>query len=97
MNNTYPNRLTTIDGETLMSKPLQPLNFVDEICLAYGLCILDECASRTKMKRMKPSEYPAGLRGNSWKLDLIQVINEALEYAISGRASSKTWRWRAAR
>ena len=26
--NTNPNRLSTIDGETLMGKPLQPLNFV---------------------------------------------------------------------
>lgn len=31
----------------------------------------------------KSGEYQAGLRGNSWKLDLIQAINEALEYATS--------------
>ncbi|MDE6589006.1 MAG: hypothetical protein K2K53_01400, partial [Oscillospiraceae bacterium] len=31
--------------------------------------------------RMKPGEYQAGLRRDSWKLDLIQAINEALEYA----------------
>ena len=55
----------------------------DEICLAHGLCVLDECELRTKKKRMKPGEYQAGLRRDSWKLDLIQAINEALEYSIT--------------
>ena len=40
MNNTYPNRLPTIDGETLMSKPLQPLNFVVDTLISQGLHIL---------------------------------------------------------
>ena len=31
---------------------------------------------------MKPGEYQAGLRSDSWKLDLIHAINDALEYAI---------------
>lgn len=30
---------------------------------------------------MRPGEYQAGLHGDSWKLDLIQAINDALEYA----------------
>ena len=55
----------------------------DQICLAHGLRVLDECDPRKKKKRMKPGEYQAGLRGDSWKLDLIQAINEALEYATS--------------
>ena len=55
----------------------------DEICLAHGLSVLGECDSQKKKKRMKPGEYQAGLRGDSWKLDLIQAINEALEYATS--------------
>ena len=53
----------------------------DEICLAHGLHVLDECELRTKKKRMKPGEDQAGLRHDSWKLNLIQAINEALEYA----------------
>lgn len=40
MNNTNPNRLATIDGETLMSKPLQPLNFVVDTLISQGLHIL---------------------------------------------------------
>jgi len=43
---------------------------------------LDAPEKHTKKKRMKPGEYQAGLRNDSWKLDLIQAINEALEYAV---------------
>ena len=52
-----------------------------EICMAYGLRVLEEPEKYPKKKRMKPGEYQAGLRADSWKLDLIQAINEALEYA----------------
>lgn len=52
----------------------------DEICLAHGLEILSPVKRK---KRMKPGEYQAGLRGTSWKLDLVNAINEALEYADS--------------
>ena len=38
--NTNPNRLSTIDGETLMGKPLQPLNFVVDTLISQGLHIL---------------------------------------------------------
>lgn len=31
---------------------------------------------------MKSGEYQARLRADSWKLDLIQAINEALEFAV---------------
>ncbi len=55
----------------------------DEICLAHGLNVLDACNLQGKKKRMKPGEYQAALRGDSWKLDLIQAINEALEYSIT--------------
>ena len=54
----------------------------DEICAAHGLRILEEPEKYPKKRRMKPGEYQAGLRNDSWKLDLIQVINEALEFAV---------------
>lgn len=54
----------------------------DEICKAYGLRILETPEKYSKKKRMKPGKYQAGLRADSWKLDLIQAINEALEYAV---------------
>ena len=53
----------------------------DKICAAHKLSILPPPVSHAKKKRMTPGEYQAGLRGDSWKLDLIQAINEALEYA----------------
>jgi hypothetical protein len=53
----------------------------DEICAAHGLSVLEQPEKRSKKKRMKPGEYQAGLRSDSWKLDLIHAINEALEYA----------------
>lgn len=40
MKNATPISLNTIDGETLMSKPLQPLNFVVDTLLSQGLHIL---------------------------------------------------------
>ena len=52
----------------------------DEICAAHGLSVLEQPEKSSKKKRMKPGEYQAGLRNDSWKLDLIQAINEALEY-----------------
>ncbi len=40
MKNTTPLSLKTINGETLMSKPLQPMNFVVDTLLSQGLHIL---------------------------------------------------------
>ena len=53
----------------------------DEICMAHGLQVLEPPKKHTRKKQMRPGEYQAGLRGDSWKLDLIQAINNALEYA----------------
>ena len=55
----------------------------DEICAAHGLSVLEQPEKSSKKKRMKPGEYQAGLRDDSWKMDLIHAINEALEYADS--------------
>ena len=60
---------------------LQHRQVNDTICLAHGLSVLEQPEKHGRKKRMKPGEYQAGLRGDSWKMDLIQAINEALEYA----------------
>lgn len=52
----------------------------DEMCIAHGLNVLEPPQKRSRKKQMRPGEYQAGLRGDSWKLDLIHTINEALEY-----------------
>ena len=53
----------------------------DEICLAHGLKILEPPEKHSRKKRIKPGEYQAELRGSSWKLELVNTLNEALEYA----------------
>ena len=83
-NHFVVNSVSCVNGHKLHQSPndlLAHRKVNDEICLAHGLHVLDECELRTKKKRMKPGEYQAGLRRDSWKLDLIQAINEALEYA----------------
>ena len=85
-NHFVVNSVSCADGHKLhqsYSDLLTHRKVNDEICLAHGLSVLGECDSQKKKKRMKPGEYQAGLRGDSWKLDLIQAINEALEYATS--------------
>ncbi len=44
----------------------------DELCLAHGLNVLKTPEKHTNKKRMRPGEYQAGLRGESWKLELIR-------------------------
>ena len=83
-NHFVVNSVSYKDGHKLHQSPndlLTHRKVNDEICLAHGLSVLDECELRSNKKRMKPGEYQAGLHGDSWKLDLIQAINEALEYA----------------
>ncbi|MBD5133638.1 MAG: relaxase/mobilization nuclease domain-containing protein [Clostridiales bacterium] len=85
-NHFVVNSVSCVDGHKLHQSPndlLEHRQVNDEICLAHGLHVLDECELRTKKKRIKPGEYQASLRHDSWKLDLIQAINEALEYSIT--------------
>ena len=51
----------------------------NEICMMRGLQALELPEMHTRKKQMRPGEYQARLRGDSWKLDLIQAINDALE------------------
>ncbi len=84
-NHLVVNSVNCVDGKKLHQNAadLQAhRNVNDEICLKYGLSVLEKAKRHDKKKRMKPSEYQAGLRGESWKLDLIHAINEALEYAF---------------
>lgn len=55
----------------------------DQICLAHDLHVLEPQEKRQKKKRMKPGEYQAALRGESWKFTLIKAIEEALELSLT--------------
>ena len=83
-NHLVVNSVSCVDGKKLHQNKdnlLAHRKASDEICKAHGLSTLENLGKRTRKKRMKPGEYQAGLRGESWKLDLVQAINEALEYA----------------
>lgn len=55
----------------------------DQICLAHGLQVLPPLGKRQRKKRMKPGEYQAAQRGESWKFTLIKAIEEALELSLT--------------
>ena len=83
-NHLVVNSVSCVDGKKLHQNAedlLRHRKSNDEICMAHGLTILEQPEKHSRRKRMKPGEYQAGLRGESRKLDLIQAINETLEYA----------------
>jgi len=49
--------------------------------MKYHLSVLPKPQKRSRKKRMEPGEYQAGLRGESWKLELVFVLNQALHEA----------------
>ena len=83
-NHLVVNSVSCVDGKKLHQSAddlLAHRQANDEICLAHGLNTLERPEKQSRMKRMKPGEYQAGLYADSWKLDLIQTINDVLEYA----------------
>ena len=85
-NHLVVNSVSCVDGKKLHQSAddlLAHRQANDEICQAHGLNILERPEKQSRMKRMKPGEYQAGLYADSWKLDLIQTINDVLEYARS--------------
>ncbi len=84
-NHLVVNSVSCADGRKLHQNTedlIQHRRANDEICLAFGLDVLEQPRKHERKKRMKPGEYQAGIRGESWKMDLIHTINEALEYAM---------------
>lgn len=53
----------------------------DELCIQYGLSVLPEKPVPKKSKSMTPKEYQVFSRGESWKMELIRTIENALLYA----------------
>ena len=85
-NHLVVNSVSCVDGKKLHQSAddlLAHRKANDEICLAHGLSTLERPEKQSRTKRMKPGEYQAGLYADSWKLDLIQTINDVLEYAGS--------------
>ena len=53
----------------------------DEICLAHGLEILPPPQKQVKQKRMGSREYRSAAKGESWKVRLIDTIDQCMKYA----------------
>ena len=47
----------------------------DEICMAYGLTVLDKPQRYADDKKMRPGEYRSAVRGESWKFQLMNTID----------------------
>ena len=80
-NHLIVNSVSCVDGRKLHqnSQDLQHhRDMNDQICVKYHLSVLPKSREHSRKKRMEPGEYQAGLRGDSWKLELVFVLNQAL-------------------
>ena len=83
-NHLIVNSVSCVDGRKLHQNAadLQHHRDVnDQICMKYHLSVLPKPQKHSRKKRMEPGEYQAGLRGDSWKLELVFVLNQALREA----------------
>ena len=55
----------------------------DQICREHGLAILKPYRQKKQVKGLRPGEYRSAMRGQSWKFQLIAVIEAAMERAGS--------------
>ncbi len=55
----------------------------DKLCLQYGLSVLPSKEQLQKVKQMSSREYRAAERGESWKMQLIVTIEDAMAIARS--------------
>lgn len=53
----------------------------DKLCLQYGLSVLPPKEQSQKVKQMSSREYRAAERGESWKMQLIVTIEDAMAIA----------------
>ncbi len=61
----------------------------DEICERHGVITLDRSHLEHKSKGVSPREYHSGMKGESWKVELINTI----DYAMRKAKSKKHFMW----
>lgn len=69
-------------GEKLHFTPrtLERMRLVsDQICREHGLTTLKPYRPKKQVKRLRPGEYRSAMRGQSWKFQLIAVIEAVME------------------
>ena len=83
-NHLIVNSVSCVDGRKLHQNTADlqhHRDMNDQICMKYHLSVLPKSQKHSRKKRMEPGEYQAGLRGESWKLELVFVLNQALREA----------------
>lgn len=50
----------------------------DEICMAHGLQVLEPPKRYMQEKQMRPGEYRSAVRGESWKFQLMNTIDQCM-------------------
>lgn len=61
-------------------EPIRQLN--DELCMEYGFEICRSKPKHEHSKSMSVAEYHAAAKGESWKMRLINTIDECMKYAV---------------
>ena len=61
----------------------------DEICKRHGVVTLDRSHLQKKSQGVSPREYQVGMKGESWKVELINTI----DYAMRKAKSKKHFMW----
>ncbi|MCQ2355078.1 MAG: relaxase/mobilization nuclease domain-containing protein [Clostridia bacterium] len=56
-------------------------NQSDALCMKYGLSVLPQYDPKVKSTNLRPREYRAAMKGESWKMRLCAEIDEVMRYA----------------
>ncbi|MDY4784388.1 relaxase/mobilization nuclease domain-containing protein [Pygmaiobacter massiliensis] len=62
-------------------EPIRQLN--DALCMEYGFEVCQPKPKEKRVKSMKTSEYHAAAKGESWKMRLINTVDDCMKYAGS--------------
>ncbi len=62
-------------------EPIRQLN--DKLCIEYGFEICRSKPKHEHIKSMSVAEYHAAAKGESWKMRLMNTIDECMKYAVS--------------
>ena len=69
-------------------------NQSDALCMKYGLSVLPQYDPKVKSTNLRPREYRAAMKGESWKMRLCAEIDEVMRYARTENEFKKLMRRR---
>jgi len=59
------------------------MDLSDEICMRYGVAVLDKQLQKKKKDVLSDREYRSAVRGDSWKFQLMNAVTEVMKQAKS--------------